>query len=608
MFYRFFISFFLLSSLLYGMADDLSFYHQANRSKFNGNIAEEFMSKYFKGSGWKQIPGEVGSNGIDGLFIKIKNGVVSDAMFVESKFKGKGVPSVKNGEISLSKSGLGTTKDAAKQMSKQWSLKKIDALIEKGDPKLKEYYKQIRKHVTQGTVKKRYFSMTKLANGKIKVILKPIQDVGLKGVKIVEGTRSKIAEHIFDLKKTKSNFDRKLAKNFNESLKANKKAFLESSRATKGFLGVVKKGGGKVIAKMAVLSSASFIPALGVAAQVAADMYIAYQIEDLQETTEENKKNIQRNRKYIQRVEEEVKIVGQQITANRQNIDLILQHIPVLDSKIQKMKKRLSEDEKSHFRVGINELQQYFTSNREDKDSLHRSIESFDYIIGNSNYDSLTKLLARNAWNIAKIEEVRLLRENNKSTSNLEDGILKNFKSIIAVKNLAVIGNAFDSMQYIFIKDIVKIKKINTLYQEYLEAEIAKLLKNKRFEDALYVANIIKTKLDISTNYKEVLAKRKQNFEKNKNNLIEIANARQILQENENELLIEEAVRVAYSEDHIDFMLEILKKYPIKNDDFKLKAFYVAYRVVDEKKAQELKSLILSNSTYSKELKEFVQK
>jgi len=163
-------------------------------------------------------------------------------------------------------------------------------------------------------------------------------------------------------------------------------------------------------------------------------------------------------------------------------------------------------------------------------------------------------------------------------------------------------------MQYIFIKDSTKTKQINTFYQDYLESEIAQLLENKRFEDALYIANLEKTELNIDSVYTSTLAQRERNFEKYKNRLLNSVNARKILDENQNELLTIEAVRVAYNEDNIPFMLKILQKYPIKNDTFRLKAFYLAYKIIDEQKAKELKSLILSNPTYSQELKKVVQK
>jgi len=48
-----------------------------------GSINENIMNKYFQSTGWTKIEGEVGRNGIDGLFIKRKNRVISKVMVVK---------------------------------------------------------------------------------------------------------------------------------------------------------------------------------------------------------------------------------------------------------------------------------------------------------------------------------------------------------------------------------------------------------------------------------------------------------------------------------------------------------------------------------------------
>ena len=90
-------------------------YPSLNLAQLNhkvGLINENLMNKYFQSTGWTKIEGEVGRNGIDGLFIKEKNGVIVDVLIVESKYN---------------KSGLQHTQHG-KQMSKQWILKKIETL------------------------------------------------------------------------------------------------------------------------------------------------------------------------------------------------------------------------------------------------------------------------------------------------------------------------------------------------------------------------------------------------------------------------------------------------------------------------------------------------
>ena len=81
------------------------------------------MDEYFKKSGWEKIQGEVGVNGIDGLYVKRdKDGNITNVLMSESKYN---------------TSQLGDTKDG-KQMSKDWIIKKLDNL-EKAYPDNQDY-------------------------------------------------------------------------------------------------------------------------------------------------------------------------------------------------------------------------------------------------------------------------------------------------------------------------------------------------------------------------------------------------------------------------------------------------------------------------------------
>lgn len=96
-----------------------------------GELNERVMNRYYTSSGWRQLPGEVGRNGIDGLFVKYRrDGSVKDVLVSESKYNF---------------SPLGNTQHG-KQMSKQWTLKKLDDLYKStGNPR----YMEIRRLVEQ---------------------------------------------------------------------------------------------------------------------------------------------------------------------------------------------------------------------------------------------------------------------------------------------------------------------------------------------------------------------------------------------------------------------------------------------------------------------------
>lgn len=98
-----------------------------------GGLNERVMNAYYTSSGWRQLPGEVGRNGIDGLFVKYRrDGSIRDVLVSESKYNF---------------SPLGNTQHG-RQMSQQWTLKKIDNLYSSTeDPR----YLEVRRVVAQGT-------------------------------------------------------------------------------------------------------------------------------------------------------------------------------------------------------------------------------------------------------------------------------------------------------------------------------------------------------------------------------------------------------------------------------------------------------------------------
>lgn len=97
-----------------------------------GELNERVMNAYYTSSGWRQLPGEVGRNGIDGLFVKYRrDGSIRDVLVSESKYNF---------------SPLGNTQHG-RQMSQQWTLRKIDNLYRTTrDPR----YLEVRRFVEQG--------------------------------------------------------------------------------------------------------------------------------------------------------------------------------------------------------------------------------------------------------------------------------------------------------------------------------------------------------------------------------------------------------------------------------------------------------------------------
>lgn len=124
-----------------------------------GSINEHLMDKYFKSTGWTKIEGEVGRNGIDGLFIKRKNGIIVDIAVVESKYNRSGLQHTKNG----------------KQMTKQWISKKIEVL-QKQYPKNKDY-DTIKKYIDNDSYRALLWNL-KTTEKDLIISLKKVHDKG----------------------------------------------------------------------------------------------------------------------------------------------------------------------------------------------------------------------------------------------------------------------------------------------------------------------------------------------------------------------------------------------------------------------------------------------
>ncbi len=122
-----------------------------------GTVNENIMHKYFQSTGWNKIDGEVGRNGIDGLYVKRKNGVIVDVTIVESKYNKSGLQHTKNGQ----------------QMSKQWIIKKIKDL-QKKYPHNKDY-QVIEKYVQNDSYRSLLWNL-KIIDNNIIISLKKVHD------------------------------------------------------------------------------------------------------------------------------------------------------------------------------------------------------------------------------------------------------------------------------------------------------------------------------------------------------------------------------------------------------------------------------------------------
>ncbi len=182
-------------------------------NKMKGNIAERLMDEYFKNNGgWKKMEGEVGVNGIDGLYVKIKKGVITDVLICDSKY---------------GNSRLGDTKDG-KQMSRDWIVSKLETL-EKAYPDNK-YYSQIKKKVEQGNYRARLFQM-KESEGQLDITLKTIDSDG-RNINMKDNKYYKINKiPKIDLDNPRNSFEEKIIESYKNIYTNEIKAYKQEQKA-----------------------------------------------------------------------------------------------------------------------------------------------------------------------------------------------------------------------------------------------------------------------------------------------------------------------------------------------------------------------------------------
>lgn len=128
----------------------------------NGYSAECVMHKFYINSGWLKIEGEVGRNGIDGLYYKKHNGIIKEVLVAESKWN----------KSRLGKSGKGKL---IKQMSQEWVVGTLQRL-QKYRPMPE--YTNIKKLIENNQYRARLFRMFPKGNDKVQIHIFEIKNKG----------------------------------------------------------------------------------------------------------------------------------------------------------------------------------------------------------------------------------------------------------------------------------------------------------------------------------------------------------------------------------------------------------------------------------------------
>jgi len=135
---------------------------QGRLNIINGASAECVMHKFYTNSGWAQIEGEVGRNGIDGLYYKKRSGVIREVLVAESKWN-------------KSRLGRSGKHKLIKQMSQEWVIKTLKRL-QKYKP-IPEYA-TILKLIKNGQYRARLFRMFPRSGNRVQIQIYRIKNKG----------------------------------------------------------------------------------------------------------------------------------------------------------------------------------------------------------------------------------------------------------------------------------------------------------------------------------------------------------------------------------------------------------------------------------------------
>jgi len=130
----------------------------------NGASAECVMHQFYTQSGWTQVEGEIGRNGIDGLYYKKKNGVIKDVLVAESKWN-------------TSRLGHSGKNKAIMQMSQEWVLRTMNKLIHKMPSNI---YSTLKRFIEHDQYRARLFRLKPKSNNSIQISIYKIKNKGLK--------------------------------------------------------------------------------------------------------------------------------------------------------------------------------------------------------------------------------------------------------------------------------------------------------------------------------------------------------------------------------------------------------------------------------------------
>jgi len=173
----------------------------------NGASAECVMHQFYAQSKWVQVEGEIGRNGIDGLYYKKKNGAIKEVLVSESKWN-------------TSRLGRSGKNKAVKQMSQEWVLRTMNKLIKKMSTPT---YITLKQFIQNNQYRARIFRLKPKSNNSIQISIYKIKNKGLKAFDQIKDTQLPP----ISINAPKNSFEKNILKAYNTCRRAKLNQYLD---------------------------------------------------------------------------------------------------------------------------------------------------------------------------------------------------------------------------------------------------------------------------------------------------------------------------------------------------------------------------------------------
>jgi hypothetical protein len=276
----------------------------------------------------------------------------------------------------------------------------------------------------------------------------------------------------------------------------------------------------------------------------------------------------------------------------------------------QKNSQEIKEIKESRLTSGLEELDKYYKSNglEAKRDALNNARDNFRKAKLNPVNDAL-KNLATYYLMITQYESAEVYPNEAKPLYEVEKNCKELAKNAsVNSKYLPLVNSAYVAIGDTEGKNLSVCKKA---LQNAIAVGVKRKIEEKKFDDAEEIVEEYGQSAGNNRLYMELTSKvnnaKKENFEKYKK-FTSVSQAMDTIEENQNSLLNEAAVKYLYEQDNLLDAKDLLRNKNYTNEEFRIKAFAAIYSYLGkEEKLKKLVGLVLDNPTYSEKLKKEIR-